>query len=92
MGRLAGVYAYLTKPFKTDQLVTVIQTSLEDTVPSSEGAMRQGEHEMASSEDTTRSQVPVEVFSPRQHGMQVNIEQKAYRRMGHVHEHTGEPQ
>ncbi|HJT59808.1 MAG TPA: response regulator [Ktedonobacteraceae bacterium] len=27
-GRLVGAHAYLTKPFKTDQLVEVIQTSL----------------------------------------------------------------
>ena len=28
-GRLAGAHAYLTKPFKTDQLVAAIRTSLE---------------------------------------------------------------
>ncbi len=57
-GRLAGAHAYLTKPFKTDQLVAAIQTSLGNTAPSPEGAMRQEEREMASSEDTTRSHAP----------------------------------
>jgi twitching motility two-component system response regulator PilG len=32
--RLAGVHAYLTNPFKIDQLVAVILASLGDTVPS----------------------------------------------------------
>ncbi len=64
-GRLAGAHAYLTKPFETDQLVAVIQTSLGNTVPSPEGAMRQGEYEMASSEDTTHSHAPAGVFPPR---------------------------
>jgi twitching motility two-component system response regulator PilG len=39
-GRLVGAHAYLTKPFKTDQLVAVIQTSLGDAVPSTEGARK----------------------------------------------------
>ena len=64
-GRLVGAHAYLTKPFKTDQLVAAIQASLGEVVSSSEGAKRQGGHEMASSEDTARSHVPAGVFPPR---------------------------
>jgi twitching motility two-component system response regulator PilG len=64
-GRLAGAHAYLTKPFKIDQLVAVILDSLGDTVPSLEGVMRLGEHEVASSESTTRSHAPAGVFLTR---------------------------
>ena len=63
--RLAGAHAYLTKPFKTDQIVAVIRISLGNTVPSPEEVMRQGEHEIVSSENTTRSHVPAGVFPPR---------------------------
>ena len=68
-GRLVGAYAYLTKPFKTDQLVAVIQTSLGDTIPSTEEARRQGMHEMVSSEETAHSHLPAEVFPPLSHGL-----------------------
>lgn len=44
-GRLVGAHAYLTKPFKTQQIVAVIRASLENTVPSPEGAVSQGEKE-----------------------------------------------
>jgi len=64
-GRLASAHAYLTKLFKTDQIVAVIRISLGNAVPSPEGVMRQGEHEIASSEDTTHSHVPAGVFPPR---------------------------
>ena len=53
-GRLVGAHAYLTKPFKIDQLVAVIRTTLEEQVSGPEGAMRQGEHEIVSSEDTAQ--------------------------------------
>jgi twitching motility two-component system response regulator PilG len=62
--RLVGAHAYLTKPFKTNQLVAVIQTSLGDAIPSTEGARRQGKHEMTSSEETARSHLPARVFLP----------------------------
>ena len=39
-GRLVGAHAYLTKPFKTQQILAVIQTSLGDTVPGTEGARK----------------------------------------------------
>ncbi len=39
-GRLVGAHAYLTKPFKTDRLLAVIQAALRDAVPSPEGAMK----------------------------------------------------
>jgi twitching motility two-component system response regulator PilG len=61
-GRLVGAHAYLTKPFKTDQLVAVIQASLGDAVPNTEGARRQGKHEMASSEEMVPSHLPAGVF------------------------------
>ena len=64
-GRLLGAHAYLTKPFKTDQIIAVIRTSLEDTVPGPQGAMRRGEHEAVSSEDTADSHTPAGVFPPR---------------------------
>ena len=64
-GRLAGAHAYLTKPFKIDQLVAVIRTSLEETVPGSEGAIRKREHEIGSSEDTAHAHPPAGVFPPR---------------------------
>jgi len=64
-GRLAGAHAYLTKPFKIDQRVAVTLASLGDMVPSPSGAIRQGEHEIASSDDTTRSHVPAGVFLTR---------------------------
>src|SRR5260370_20540703 len=64
-GRLAGAHAYLTKPFKTDQLVAVIQTSLTDGVPSPEGVRRQREHEVISSEDSACSHTPAGIFPPR---------------------------
>lgn len=64
-GRLAGAHANLIKPFKTDQIVAVIRISLGNTVPSPEEVMRQGEHEIVSSENTTRSHVPAGVFPPR---------------------------
>ena len=57
-GRLVGAHAYLTKPFKTDQLVAVIRTALEETVPGPGGAMRQGGQEMVSSEDTAHAHQP----------------------------------
>jgi len=63
-GRLVGAHAYLTKPFKTDQIVAVIRTSLGNTVPGPEGAMRQREHEMVSSEDSAHSHPPAGVFPP----------------------------
>jgi DNA-binding response OmpR family regulator len=56
-GRFVGAHAYLTKPFKTDQIVAVIQASLGDAVPSTEGARRPGRHEMVSSEETARSRI-----------------------------------
>lgn len=64
-GRLAGAHAYLTKPFKTDQVVAVIQASLTDGVPSPEGVRRQGEYEMIPSEDSARSHAPAGIFPPR---------------------------
>ena len=39
-GLLVGAHTYLTKPFKTDRLLAVIQTSLGDAVPSPEGARK----------------------------------------------------
>jgi twitching motility two-component system response regulator PilG len=53
-GRLIGAHAYLTKPFKTDQLLAAIQASLGDAVPSIEGARKQGSQLMASEEATVR--------------------------------------
>lgn len=64
-GRLAGAHAYLTNPFKIDQLVAVTLASLGDMVPSPAGAIRQGEHEMVSSENTTHSHAPAGVFLTR---------------------------
>ena len=61
-GRLVGAHAYLTKPFKIDQLVAVIRTALEEQVPSPGAASRQGEQEMVSSEDTTHAHPPAGVF------------------------------
>ncbi len=63
-GRLAGAHAYLTKPFKTDQIIAVIRTSLENVVPGTEEARGQGRHEMISSEATVCAHVSAEVFSP----------------------------
>src|SRR6266567_329053 len=40
-GRLVGAHAYLTKPFKTDQLLAVIRASLGAAVPSTEEARKQ---------------------------------------------------
>ena len=48
-GRLAGAHAYLTKPFKTQQIVVMIRALLEEIVPGPKEAMGQGEHEMGSS-------------------------------------------
>ena len=73
-GRLVGAHAYLTKPFKTDQLVAVIQTSLGDAIPSTEGAKRQGKHEVAFSEEMVRSHLPAGVFPSHSHGLSVNDE------------------
>src|SRR2546425_3763622 len=39
-GRLVGAHAYLTKPFKTDQLLAVIQASLGAAVPGIEEARK----------------------------------------------------
>ena len=64
-GRLAGAHAYLTKPFKTDQIGAVIRTALEEMGPGPEGTMRQGKHEMVLSEDTEHTYPPAEVFPPR---------------------------
>ncbi len=61
-GRLAGAHAYLTKPFKTDQLLAVIQTVLEETVLGPGGAMKQGGQEMVSSEETAHAHAPAGVF------------------------------
>lgn len=47
-GRLVGAHAYLTKPFKTDQLVAMIGDSLGNMVSSSREVRRQEEHERAS--------------------------------------------
>jgi twitching motility two-component system response regulator PilG len=38
-GRLVGAHAYLTKPFKTDRLLEVIQTILGNAAPGTEGAI-----------------------------------------------------
>ena len=64
-GRLVGAHAYLTKPFKIDQLLAVIRTALEEQVPGPGGATRQGEQEMVSSEDTAHAHAPAGVISPR---------------------------
>ena len=61
-GRLVGAHAYLTKPFKTDRLLAVIQSSLESAVPDIEGARRQGRHAPVSSEGTARTHVSEEGF------------------------------
>jgi len=54
-GRLVGAHAYLTKPFKTDQLVAVIRASLANVLPDVEGARRPGSHELVSSGATVCS-------------------------------------
>ena len=64
-GRLVGAHAYLTKPFNTDQLVAVIQASLEEKVPGPEGGMRQREYEMVSSENRERDHLSAGVFPLR---------------------------
>lgn len=64
-GRLAGAHAYVTKPFKIDQLVAVIRASLDETIPRPEGAVSQGEYKMVSSEDSARSHPPAGAKAPR---------------------------
>ena len=61
-GRLVGAHAYLTKPFKIDQLVAVIRTALEEQVPGPGAASRQEEQEMVSSEDTAHAHPPAGVL------------------------------
>ncbi len=91
-GRLAGAQAYLTKPFKTDQLVAVIRTSLGETVPGPDGAVRQGEHQRVPSEDSANSHIPARTLPPRSPGIEVNLEQQAYRKTEPMYEYTGEPE
>ncbi|MGH2495920.1 MAG: response regulator [Ktedonobacteraceae bacterium] len=64
-GRLVGAHAYLTKPFKTDQILAVIRTSLGNTVSGPYGAVSQGGHKIVSTEDTVHTYPPVGVFPPR---------------------------
>jgi len=64
-GRLVGAQAYVTKPFKTDRLLAVIQSSLENAVPGTEGARGQGKQELVSSEGTVRTHASAEGFPLR---------------------------
>jgi twitching motility two-component system response regulator PilG len=75
-GRLADAHAWLTQPFKTDQRVAVMRTALAETVPGSEGAMSQGEHEMVSREDTVHAHPPAGVLSVGYQQRPGNREQK----------------
>jgi twitching motility two-component system response regulator PilG len=61
-GRLVGAHAYVTKPFKTDRLLAVIQSSLESAVPATEGARGQGRHAPVSSKGTAHTHVSAEGF------------------------------
>ncbi|HZU70137.1 MAG TPA: response regulator [Ktedonobacteraceae bacterium] len=61
-GRLVGAHAYVTKPFKTDKLLAVIQSSLESAVPGIEGARGPGRHAPVSSEETAGTHVSGEDF------------------------------
>ena len=61
-GRLVGAHAYVTKPFKTDRLLAVIQSSLESAAPGTEGAREQGRHEPVSSEGTAHIHASMEGF------------------------------
>ena len=54
-GRLVGAHAYLTKPFKTDQLVAVIQASLGNASSHVEQTNRPESHELVSWEATACS-------------------------------------
>jgi twitching motility two-component system response regulator PilG len=63
-GRLVGAHAYLTKPFQTDQVVAVIQASLEKALPHVEGARRPGSHEWISWEATTCSPTSASLSPP----------------------------
>lgn len=66
-GRLVGAHAYLTRPFKTDQILAVIRTFLGNTFP--ERTVSQGEHKIASSEATARSHVSAGAIPPPQHSL-----------------------
>jgi twitching motility two-component system response regulator PilG len=90
-GRLVGAHAYLTKPFKTDQLLAVIRTSLGEAVPAPK---EQGRHEVVSSEATASVYVSAGVFPPPWHSASVNVEnsEQDRRRMEPIHGHTGESQ
>lgn len=92
-GRLVGVHAYLTKPFKTDQLLAIIRASLENAMPNAEEARRAGSHELVSSEATAFSHTSGSL-SPPWHSLSMSVEHNEIesKRMGPLHGQTGEPQ
>ena len=53
-GRLVGAHAYLTKPFKTSEMLAVIQAQLAEAPPGIQGARRQ----VASLEETAPAVAP----------------------------------
>ena len=93
-GRLVGAHAYLTKPFKTQRLLAVIQTALGNAVPGIEGARGQGRQELLSSEATARSYVSAHVFSSPKYSTAVNMEHREHdrRRREPLYGRTGEPE
>ena len=92
-GRLVGAHAYVTKPFKTDQLLAVIRTSLGHAVPSTERASAAGRHELVSLEATARASVSAGVYPPPWYGASSSVENRGQesRRRGPMYGRTREP-